>query len=207
MLPIVDKPLIQYAVEEALAAGAERARVRDRLVASAPSRTTSTPTRARGGSWRSTASTTCSQLVRAHRPAGGAPASTSARASRSASATRCCARSRLVGDEPFFVHPRRRSDLQRGAGCLKQMAPALRRTRQRACSASRTVPQDQTGSYGIVAVEPDGNGAMRVTHIVEKPKPADAPSNARRRRPLHPDAGDFREARAHAARRRAARSS
>jgi UTP--glucose-1-phosphate uridylyltransferase len=40
-----------------------------------------------------------------------------------------------------------------------------------------TVPRDQTGSYGIVAVEKDPSGAQRVMKIVEKPKPADAPSN------------------------------
>ena len=39
------------------------------------------------------------------------------------------------------------------------------------------MPRDQTGSYGIVAVEADKSGAQRVTRIVEKPKPADAPSN------------------------------
>jgi UTP--glucose-1-phosphate uridylyltransferase len=38
-------------------------------------------------------------------------------------------------------------------------------------------PRDQTRSYGIVAVEHDANGAQRVTKIVEKPRPEDAPSN------------------------------
>jgi UTP--glucose-1-phosphate uridylyltransferase len=40
-----------------------------------------------------------------------------------------------------------------------------------------TVPRDQTGSYGIVATEVEASGAQRVTRIVEKPKPVDAPSN------------------------------
>jgi UTP--glucose-1-phosphate uridylyltransferase len=40
-----------------------------------------------------------------------------------------------------------------------------------------TVPRDQTASYGIVAVQKEPSGAQRVTRIVEKPKPADAPSN------------------------------
>jgi NDP-sugar pyrophosphorylase family protein len=39
------------------------------------------------------------------------------------------------------------------------------------------VPRDQTGNYGIVAVETEKSGAQRVKKIVEKPKPADAPSN------------------------------
>ena len=59
MLPIVDKPLIQYAVEEAIAAGAEK------LVfitgsSSARSRTTSTRTPSSSVSSPSLASTTCS---------------------------------------------------------------------------------------------------------------------------------------------------
>ncbi len=36
---------------------------------------------------------------------------------------------------------------------------------------------DQTGSYGNVAIESEGDGVQRVTKIVEKPKPEDAPSN------------------------------
>jgi UTP--glucose-1-phosphate uridylyltransferase len=40
-----------------------------------------------------------------------------------------------------------------------------------------TVPRDQTGSYGIVAVEKHSSGVQRVTKIVEKPRPDQAPSN------------------------------
>ena len=40
-----------------------------------------------------------------------------------------------------------------------------------------TVPKEQTGSYGIVAVKETEAGVQRIEHIVEKPKPADAPSN------------------------------
>jgi UTP--glucose-1-phosphate uridylyltransferase len=39
------------------------------------------------------------------------------------------------------------------------------------------VPEQDTSSYGIVAVESDANGSQKITRIVEKPKPADAPSN------------------------------
>ena len=50
---------------------------------------------------------------------------------------------------------------------------------QHVCSVLgvETVPQDQTGSYGIVAVDDAAAGVKRVTQIVEKPKPEDAPSN------------------------------
>jgi UTP--glucose-1-phosphate uridylyltransferase len=40
-----------------------------------------------------------------------------------------------------------------------------------------TVPRDQTGSYGIVAVEQHHSGVQRVSRIVEKPRPEEAPSN------------------------------
>ena len=70
---------------------------------------------------------------------------------------------------------RRRLDLQRRA------VPAADGSALRAHGASvlgvETVPRDQTGSYGIVAVETEKSRAQRVTKIVEKPKPADAPSN------------------------------
>jgi UTP--glucose-1-phosphate uridylyltransferase len=41
----------------------------------------------------------------------------------------------------------------------------------------QTVDPSETGSYGIVAGEPMSERLSRVTKIVEKPKPADAPSN------------------------------
>jgi UTP--glucose-1-phosphate uridylyltransferase len=43
--------------------------------------------------------------------------------------------------------------------------------------AVETVPQEDTSSYGIVAVEKEPGGSQRIRKIVEKPKPADAPSN------------------------------
>ena len=108
-----------------------------------------------------------------------------------ASVTPCSARRPAVGNEPFFVHLA--DDLiYSDVPCLQQMAQHYRASTARACSASRPCRDDQTGSYGIVAVETEESGAQRVKQIVEKPKPADAPSNAGGRRPLHPDAGDLR---------------
>ena len=39
------------------------------------------------------------------------------------------------------------------------------------------VPRSQTGSYGIVATEDSAGDMSRIRRIVEKPKPADAPSD------------------------------
>jgi UTP--glucose-1-phosphate uridylyltransferase len=85
-----------------------------------------------------------------------------------------CAKN-AVGNEPFFVHLA--DDLiYSDIGCLRQMALHYEEHRASVLGVE-TVPHDQTGSYGIVAVQQEPSGAQRVTRIVEKPKPADAPSN------------------------------
>jgi UTP--glucose-1-phosphate uridylyltransferase len=79
-----------------------------------------------------------------------------------------------VGNEPFFVHLA--DDLIYGeVGCLRQMRDHFEKHGASVLGVE-TVPRDQTGSYGIVAVQKEPSGAQRVTKIVEKPKPADAPS-------------------------------
>ncbi|MCU0833906.1 MAG: UTP--glucose-1-phosphate uridylyltransferase GalU [Chromatiaceae bacterium] len=86
-----------------------------------------------------------------------------------------CARP-VVGNEPFAVILA--DDLIRGAGqgVVAQMAEAHERY---GCSilSVEEVPRDETHKYGIVETEPGPNGELRVTSIVEKPAPADAPSN------------------------------
>jgi UTP--glucose-1-phosphate uridylyltransferase len=81
----------------------------------------------------------------------------------------------VVGDEPFFVHLA--DDLIHSeVPCLLQMRRHFER-----CGSSvlgvETVPKDQTGSYGIVAIEEQADGINNVTNIVEKPAPEEAPSN------------------------------
>ena len=82
-----------------------------------------------------------------------------------------CARP-AVGNEPFFVHLA--DDLIRGdQPCLKQMADAYE-SHGGSVIAVQNVPRKQTGNYGIVAVNEEQNN--RITSIVEKPKPEDAPT-------------------------------
>lgn len=172
MLPIVDKPLIQYAVEEALEAGAERLvfitgsskraiedhfdtdpELERQLAESGkhdllPLVRDIIPPRA-----------TCI-FVRQGVPLGLGHAV-------------LCAKE-AVGNEPFFVHLA--DDLIYGeVGCLSQMREHFERHGSSVLGVEN-VPRDQTGSYGIVAVEKEPTGAQRVTRIVEKPKPSDAPS-------------------------------
>lgn len=86
-----------------------------------------------------------------------------------------CARS-VVGDEPFVVILA--DDLIRGhgKGVVEQMSDLYERF---GCSvlSVEEVPREDTNKYGIVRVEPGPQGELRVVSIVEKPAPADAPSN------------------------------
>jgi UTP--glucose-1-phosphate uridylyltransferase len=85
-----------------------------------------------------------------------------------------CARP-VVGNQPFFVHLA--DDLiDAEEACLGQMARVFA---ARSCSVLgvEEVPRDQTRQYGIIDAEPGGGGLRRLRGIVEKPQPADAPSN------------------------------
>lgn len=84
---------------------------------------------------------------------------------------------RLVGDEPFGVVLA--DDLclnPEGAGVLAQMA---RLHAQFRCSivAVMEVPQAEIGAYGVIAGEAISDDLIRVTDMVEKPDPSQAPSN------------------------------
>lgn len=84
---------------------------------------------------------------------------------------------RLVGDEPFGVVLA--DDLclnPEGDGVLAQMA---RLHAQFRCSivAVMEVPQEEIGAYGVIAGEAISDDLIRVTDMVEKPDPAEAPSN------------------------------
>lgn len=172
MLPIVDKPLIQYAVEEAIEAGAtklvfvtgsSKRAIEDHFDTDAELERALT----NGGKDELLASiqdivpsgVSCI-YIRQGEPLGLGHAV-------------LCARP-AVGDEPFFVHLA--DDLIAGEkGCLAQMADE-HANHGGSVIAVETVPHENTSSYGIVAV--DAADANRVTEIVEKPDPKDAPSDS-----------------------------
>jgi UTP--glucose-1-phosphate uridylyltransferase len=87
----------------------------------------------------------------------------------------------IVGDEPFAVllpddliwNGR---DGAGGPGALKQMADAAQASGG-SVIAVQDVPREQTGSYGIVATDVFDGRSGRIRAIVEKPKPEVAPSN------------------------------
>lgn len=79
-----------------------------------------------------------------------------------------------VGDEPFAVLLP--DDLILAEiPCLKQMFP-IWAEHQRGCVAVREVPQSKVSQYGIVAVEEGGERLHRMQSVVEKPPVEKAPS-------------------------------
>src|SRR5579859_3512046 len=82
----------------------------------------------------------------------------------------------VVGDEPFGVVLPDDLIWNRGKGALRQMAE-LSEAEQAGVIAVEEVPHDQTDKYGIVDAEPINERSARIRFMVEKPKPADAPSN------------------------------
>lgn len=172
MLPIVDKPLIQYAVEEAIDAGAtklvfvtgsSKRAIEDHFDTDSELEQALTDS-GKDELLRSIQNIVPSGVsciyIRQGKPLGLGHAV-------------LCARP-VVGDEPFFVHLA--DDLIAGSpGCLSQMADEYA-DHNGSVIAVESVPPEHTSSYGIVAV--DGDDRERITQIVEKPAPADAPSNS-----------------------------
>ncbi len=174
MLPIVDKPLIQYAVDEALAAGADtlvfitgssKRAIEDHfdtnsdLEAVLQAQGKHDLLAALRGILPSYA--TC-VYIRQPAPLGLGHAV-------------LCARP-VVGNAPFMVHLA--DDLiDATVPCLKQMVD-VHRTHGGSVLGVQVVPPGDTDKYGIVSLERGAEGRTgRVSHIVEKPKPREAPSN------------------------------
>lgn len=174
MLPLVDRPLIQYAIDEAREAGIEEfifvtARGKSALedyFDAAPSLE------------RALAASGKTDLLAAVEHAtmpSGAIAYIRQQEALGLGHAVWCAR-RLVGDEPFAVILP--DDVISGArGCLAQMVDAYAARGQGGCMvAAVDVAPTQVSSYGILDVARDDGRMVEARGLVEKPKPADAPS-------------------------------
>jgi UTP--glucose-1-phosphate uridylyltransferase len=173
MLPIVDKPLIQYAVEEAIAAGAER------LVF-----ITGSSKRAIEDHFdtdeelekllEAQGKNQLAEEVRSVLPGGKATCIYIRQPSPlGLGHAVLCARP-AVGDEPFFVHLA--DDLiDAKVPCLKQMADVYNEHGGSVLGVEE-VPRSDTDKYGIVQVDAGEGPVNRIRSIVEKPKPNVAPS-------------------------------
>jgi UTP--glucose-1-phosphate uridylyltransferase len=171
MLPIVDKPLIQYAVEEALAAG-----VRRLVFITGSSKRAIEDHFDTDGELESLlekqGKSDVLNTLRSVLPSYASCIYIRQPAPLGLGHAVLCARP-AVGNEPFFVHLA--DDLiDAKVGCLKQMAD---RYENGSMVAVQTVPKSQTDKYGIVKSGERHGDLLRVERIVEKPKPAQAPSN------------------------------
>ena len=173
MLPVVDKPIIQYAFEEARDAGIEQFifvtgrgksaiedhfdrayELDDALVKKGKMAELESVT-----SWLPEPGDL--SYVRQPEPLGLGHAV-------------WCAR-HLVGDEPFAVMLV--DDMTQG-GCLRQMVEAHRETGGNVVAVEE-VPHEDTGRYGVLDPTQDDGRLVGVKGLVEKPDPAKAPSRLR----------------------------
>ena len=82
----------------------------------------------------------------------------------------------VVGDEPFGVVLPDDLIWNQGKGALRQMAE-LAQSANAGVIAVEEVPHSDTDKYGIVDATRVDDRSAKIRHMVEKPKPADAPSN------------------------------
>ncbi|NCT69880.1 MAG: UTP--glucose-1-phosphate uridylyltransferase GalU [Xanthomonadaceae bacterium] len=173
MLPIIDRPLIQYAVDEAVEAGCDTLifvtnRYKHAVADYFDKAYELEQKLERSGK------TEQLELVRNVLPPHvRAVFVTQAEALGLGHAVLCA--KPIVGDEPFAVLLPDDLIWNRGPGALKQMADAAEAGGS-SVIAVQDVPREQTGSYGIVATEAFNGREGRISAIVEKPKPDVAPS-------------------------------
>jgi len=174
MLPVIDKPLIQYAVDEAIEAGCDTMIfVTNRYKHSVADyfdkayELEQKLEKAGKGELLSLIRDVLPPKVRA-------VFVTQAEALGLGHAV-LCARP-VVGDEPFAVLLADDLIWNPGPGALSQMAELAERE-SASVIAVQDVPHDQTGSYGIVATSEFSNHHGVISAIVEKPSPEVAPSN------------------------------
>jgi UTP--glucose-1-phosphate uridylyltransferase len=171
MLPIVDKPLIQYAVEEALEAGARRLV----FITGSSKRAIEDHFDSDGELENLLLKQGKSELLKMLKsvlPSYASCIYIRQPAPLGLGHAVLCAKP-AVGEAPFFVHLA--DDLiDAEESCLAQMA---NRFDNGSIVAVQTVPQNQTDKYGIVKSGARHGELLRVDRIVEKPKPEKAPSN------------------------------
>jgi UTP--glucose-1-phosphate uridylyltransferase len=173
MLTVVDRPLIQYAVDEAREAGIEhfifvtgrnKGVIEDHFDIQVELTAT----------LRERNKTAELDALAADQPQPGSMSFTRQQVPAGLGHAVWCAR-HLVGRQPFAVLL---PDMlmQGEPACLKQMVDAYAETGGNVIALSECAP-DRTSQYGIVALGDTVGPASRITGMVEKPAPAEAPSN------------------------------
>lgn len=172
MLPIVDRPLIQYAVDEAVAAG-----IKDLIFVTGRAKRAIEDHFDRAFELEiqleAAGKTRMLKMVRELTPADVNCVFIRQGEALGLGHAVLCARP-LVGDEPFAVILA--DDLiDSRVPVLRQMAD-LQAKHGGSLVAVQEVPREETASYGIVSTEPPQGRLALMTGIVEKPRPAAAPS-------------------------------
>ena len=175
MLPVLDRPLIQHVVDEARQAGIEHfifvtGRNKSVIEDHFDRQFELELTLAERGKKAELA------LLSQDLPEPGSTSFTRQQSPLGLGHAVWCARE-LVGNEPFaLLLP----DVlvQNSRGCLAQMIDAAQTLDDNAnVIAVEEVPADRAHMYGIVGVGAPKGKAFSITKMVEKPKPAEAPSN------------------------------
>lgn len=173
MLTVVDRPLIQYAVDEARAAGIEQfcmvsGRGKTALIDHFDVSYELEATLRERGKLEALTQLEHDRLqpgaittVRQQEPLGLGHAI-------------WCART-FIGDEPFAILLPDDLVLSK-TPCMAQLAQAYQDTGGSVVAVVE-VPHDQTNRYGILRIGEDDGRLVEVTGLVEKPKPEVAPSN------------------------------
>jgi len=173
MLPIVDKPLIQYAIEEARAAGIEQfclvsGRGKTALIDHFDVAYELEATlRERG-------KTDMIAMLDAMKVPPGSITTVRQQVPLGLGHAIWCARA-FIGDDPFAILLP--DDLVLSdTPCLKQLADAYAETGGNVVAVAE-VPHEQTNKYGILRIGHDDGRLVEVLGLVEKPEPVVAPSN------------------------------
>jgi len=174
MLPIIDRPLIQYAVDEAIEAGCDTLifitnRYKHAVADYFDKAYELEQKLERAGK------TEQLEQIRHVLPKGVRAVFVTQTEALGLGHAVLCAKP-IVGDEPFAVLLPDDLIWNRGDGALKQMAD-LNEASGASVIAVEDVPHEKTGSYGIVATDKFDGRKGHITQIVEKPKPEDAPSD------------------------------
>ena len=173
MLPVVDKPLIQYSIEEARAAGIEQfclvtGRGKTAIVEHFDIAFELEAVLRERGKERDI------HALREWQLPPGAIVSVRQQEPHGLGHAIWCARA-FIGDDPFAILLP--DDLVLAdKPCIQQLAEAYNQTGG-CVVAVVEVPRDQTNRYGILATGSDDGRLVEVKGLVEKPAPKDAPSN------------------------------
>ncbi len=173
MLPVVDKPLIQYAVEEARAAGIAQfcmvtGRGKTALVEHFDSAFELEAT------LRDRNKTDAMALLQGTHVEPGSMVAVRQQVPLGLGHAIWCARA-FIGDDPFAILLP--DDLVLAdTPCLRQLADVYRDTGGNVVAVTE-VPPEHTNRYGILKTGKDDGRLVEVLGLVEKPEPKDAPSN------------------------------